>query len=79
MKELLDLIKPFLLPKLIGWTMKVLSGVFLTLGVESAVQTTIVDGLVQFAIAAVTFGIGWLISLIQNKKAIMATPPPPTQ
>jgi len=77
LKDLFALIKPYIAPKLIGWVLKVLAGVFGTLGIETGVQEGFVNGLVEIVLAAVLFGLGALISLIQNKKAVQATPPAP--
>jgi hypothetical protein len=78
-KQLLVLVKPFLAPKLIGWLLKILAGVFLTLGIQNDAATSWVTTTVDILVGAVSFGLGALISLIQNKKAVLATPPaPPT-
>jgi hypothetical protein len=80
-KQLFVLIRPFIAPKLIGWGLKVLAGVFLTLGIQNDVATTWISGTVDIIVAAASFGLGALISLIQNKKAVLTTPPatPATQ
>ena len=75
MKDLINLIKPYLAPKVIGWLLKVMSGVFLALGWSDQQAIEWLTPTVELALAALSFGIGALISLIQNKKAVIAAPP----
>lgn len=75
MKDLVNLIKPYLAPKLLGWLLKVMAGVFLALGWSETQATAWLSPTIEMAFSAVSLGLGILISMIQNKKAIMAEPP----
>jgi hypothetical protein len=74
-KQLYVLIKPYLVPKIIGWGAKVLAGVFATLGMLPDVQNQFLSSTTELLLSGAFFLIGLAVSAITNKKAVEATPP----
>jgi hypothetical protein len=60
--------KGFLTGFITRWVLKLLAGVLVTLGIQEGSAAEVIG-------AIVTFGLGILISLIQQKKAIETVPP----
>lgn len=75
MGDLIQLIKPYLGPKVVGWLFKMLSGAFLAVGWLEPQAMQFLGQFTDLIFAAVSLGLGILISLIQNKKAVLAEPP----